>query len=103
VLRGCGTIRRFHSFHRLYLGDDSRLLVASSTQSVTSPCHTPKDENDPSPALLRRAPSPLGRGLWFEVVPTPALSLGERVASGASRVRGIDRNFPSRDAEAQRK
>ncbi|MBZ5669914.1 MAG: glycosyltransferase family 39 protein [Acidobacteriia bacterium] len=45
--------------------------------------------SDPSPALVPRAPSPQGRGLELKTRRMPALSLGERVASVASQVRGF--------------
>jgi hypothetical protein len=53
-------------------------------QSLMSLRDTPKDERDPSPDLILRPPSPLGRGKSSY----PSLSAGERVAAMRRRVRG---------------
>jgi len=56
-------------------------------------CDTPKHENDPSPALLPRAPSPQGRGQKSrELIPLPR---GEGGPAVRDRVRGLFGADPS--------
>jgi hypothetical protein len=68
-------------FHPVPFEQDSNLFFVS--QLAMMRFLVSRNGKTPSPALLRRAPSPQGRGLSFPVrvgVRKTALSLGERVA-----------------------
>ncbi|MGH9327507.1 MAG: hypothetical protein ACRD2B_12605, partial [Terriglobia bacterium] len=54
-----------------------------SEELLMALCDTPKHENYPSPALLRRAPSPLGEGYSSRLLnPLPRGEGGERREPG---------------------
>ncbi len=89
--RPCSGWRRAKIGDGLILGFGSQgipLCISCSCRFATPAKH----ENDPSPALGH--PLPRGEGCGLRSDPCPLR--GERVASGASRVRGFARTFQGR-------